>query len=72
MALFASRGAWWPPVSLGFEHHVEDGEQLAHRGDQRHLGWLARGAQPQVEGPQHWIAAHCADRGDVLELTRFG
>jgi len=36
------------PARLGADHGVEDGQELAHASDQRHLGQLARGEQMLV------------------------
>jgi hypothetical protein len=58
-------GDAWPPWDVGLEDRVEDGNELAHGGDQCDLDRLACRAQMQVVGAQHWIASHCGDRGDI-------
>ena len=64
MMLLRCDGAWWPPWHFGFKHGIEEGDELAHDGDQRDLDRLAGRAQARVIGAQHRIAAH---RGDGLE-----
>src|ERR1700680_4668349 len=55
IALQVSGGTWRPPRSVSLEHEVEDGKQLAHHGDPRHLGLFAGRAQAQIERPEQGI-----------------
>jgi hypothetical protein len=54
----ASRQFW-------FEHHVENGQQLARCGDQSHLGRFPGRAQAQIKQLEHGVAAHGGDGGNV-------
>ena len=48
-----------------FDHHIEDGDQLAHAGDHRDLERLAGLAQTRSERPNDRVAAHRRDRRHV-------
>lgn len=39
------------PVHTAFDHGVQDGQQLTHAGNQRHLFCLTRFDQPDIKGP---------------------
>ena len=60
-------GTWRPPGGLGFKHGVENEEQLVHRGDERHLCRLTARAQALIKRPQHWIAPHRSNRGQIQD-----
>src|SRR5258708_12545982 len=37
------------------QHGVEDGQQLAHGGDQGETGWVAGVAHTAIEGLERWV-----------------
>src|SRR6266851_6063195 len=45
-------------MSFVVKHGIENNEELAHTGDERGLGVLTVGAQPQIESSDGGIAAH--------------
>ena len=49
------------PYSVRFHEKVEERDQLPHAGDDRNLGFLAKGFQALIEGFDRWIMA---DRND--------
>ena len=59
------------PGSFVVEHGVENDEELTHAGDERGLGVLAAGTQPQIESSDGGIAAasrHCCHIQDAPYL----
>ena len=46
---FGTCRTWWPPRGFGFEHGVENRQQLARHRDQSHLGRFPGNAQAQIE-----------------------
>jgi hypothetical protein len=64
------RWTWQSPRgAAGFEHGVENEQQLAHHGYQRHFGWFTSRAQAQVKRLEHWIAPHRGNRGHIQRPT---
>src|SRR5580693_5589119 len=50
------------PVSFVVKHGIENSEELAHTGDERGLGVLTIGTQPQIESSDGGIAADSSHR----------
>src|SRR5262245_13565912 len=66
-------GTWQsPPSAAGFEHGVENEQQLAHHGDQRDFAWFTRRAQAQVKRLEHWIAPHRGNRRHIQGSAQPG
>src|ERR1041384_3938326 len=55
-----------------FEQTIHEDNQFAHAGHQRHFGFLARRAQPQVAGFENTIMLHRAQRGHVDRASHRG
>ncbi len=47
------------------EHRIQDGQQFAHTGDQRHLFGFSCRNQPRVKRFYHWIESGCDECGHV-------
>ena len=62
-----SGGVRWVPPLAARHHGVEDDDQFAHAGDERHLGFLAAGAQPLVVGLDDWVVAGRGGQGCHVE-----
>src|SRR5215469_5852995 len=60
-------GGTWPspPDAAGLEHGVENEQQLAHHGDQRHFGGFTGRSQAQVKRLEHWVAEQRGNRRHV-------
>ena len=59
------------PMSLGFNHRIQDREELAHRCRHRHfLGFPSR-EQPLIEGFDHWVNTSRGQRGHVQDRPDF-
>src|SRR5260370_16647529 len=65
-------GALRPPGRVGFEHRVENDQQLAHGGDDRDFGRFTGGAQPAIEAAQQRVAANRGQGGPVQRTAPFG
>ena len=48
-----------------FQHRIEDRQQLAHAGRERHLLRFARALQALIEGPDHRIESGSDDRTHI-------
>jgi hypothetical protein len=59
-------------TGCGFEHGVEDEQQLAHGGGERDLGRLAVAPQAPIELGEHRVAAHCAKCRHVEHAAHCG
>src|SRR4051812_3543841 len=53
-----------------FDHRVQDREELAHHGDQRHFGWFAPIAKPAIEARQRRVPPTRNQRRHVERGTR--
>ncbi len=53
------------PFFVLSEHRVQDSQQLAHTGDQRHFFGFSRCKQTHVKGFYHRIKASCYKRGHI-------
>src|ERR1700734_1276684 len=59
------------PLLVPFDHDVENADQLAHAGDQRHFLWFALGNQAVVKGLQDWIVlCRRPEAGHIEYLAR--
>jgi len=56
-------------TATGPDHGVEDGQELAHAGDEGHLGALACGSQALVMGADGRIAGTSAQGGHVQHIA---
>src|SRR5260370_20396017 len=65
-------GAWRPPGRVGFEHRVEDDQQLAHGCDDRDLGRFAGRPQAPIKAAQHWVTANRGEGGHVQRTAHLG
>jgi len=54
------------------KHGVENNEELAHTRDERGLGVLPIGAQPQIEGSDGGIAANTCHRRHIQDAPNLG
>src|SRR6266852_3232719 len=59
------------PVSFVVKHGIENNEELAHTGDERGLGVLTVGAQPQIESSDSGIAAHSRHRRHIQDAPHL-
>src|SRR5216684_1688568 len=58
-------------MSFVVKHGIENNEELAHTGDERGLGVLTVGAQPQIEGSDGGIAAHSRHRRHIQDAPHL-
>src|SRR5271167_2623277 len=54
------------------KHGIENNEELAHAGDERGLGVLTIGTQPQIESSDGRIAAHTCHRRHIQDTPDLG
>src|SRR6266446_3882184 len=59
------------PMSFVVKHGIENNEELAHTGDERGLGVLTVGAQPQIESSDGGIAAHSRHRRHIQDAPHL-
>jgi hypothetical protein len=55
------------PVSLVVKHGIENNKEFAHAGDERGLGVLTIGTQPQIESSDGGIAANSRHRRHIQD-----
>src|ERR1700737_1635558 len=61
--------AWWPPRSVVANHGVEDGQHLAHDGDEGRFLFNPAVEQALVVIAQDRVVLHCAECGHVQHLA---
>src|SRR5450631_3132350 len=60
------------PASFVVNHGVENNEKLAHAGDERGLGVLPIGTQPQIESSDGGITANSRHRRHIQDAPDLG
>src|SRR5712692_3921241 len=58
-------------MSFVVKHSIENNEELAHTGDERGLGVLTVGAQPEIESSDGGIAAHSRHRRHIQDAPHL-
>src|SRR5260370_29015318 len=60
------------PVSFVVKHGIENNEELAHAGDERGLGVLTVGAQPEIESSDGGISWHSRHPPPIHAASHLG